>query len=76
MNTMIISAGLKEVISIFLFQGRAKLNITNYNRFKLRVLCINTVLCVLLYNYQFTVYIVTSVVFVWAGLAQQDFLLF
>ena len=27
--------------------------------FKLRVLCINTVLCVLLYNHQFTVYIVT-----------------
>ena len=25
------------------------------------------VLCVLLYNYQFTVYIVTSVVCVWAG---------
>ena len=35
-----------------------------------------TVLCVLLYNYQFTVYIVTSVVCVWAALAQQDFLLF
>ena len=40
------------------------------------VLCIKTVLCVLLYNYQFTVYIVTSAVCVWAGLAQQDFLLF
>ena len=31
------------------------------------ILCIKTVLCVLLYNYQFTVYIVTSVVCFWAG---------
>ena len=35
-----------------------------------------TVLCVLLYGSQFMVYMVTSVVCVWAGLAQQDFLLF